>query len=141
MPTALPRLPVTLTAAQRDLLAKVAALNGTSQSKVIAELLDAAAPVLLRIVAALENVKRLDAEKADLIRATIVDAQAEAEQTAATALALLERIGRAGGTPRVDVRSAPPEDADGSLDAISPPPRRRRPPTANRGGENRGGTK
>ena len=140
MPTALPRLPVTLTAAQRDLLAKVAALNGTSQSKVIRDLLDAASPVLLRIVAALENVRKLDAEKADLIRATIVDAQAEAEQTAATALALLERIGRAGDRPPVAAQRVP-EDADGSLDAISPPPRPRRPPTANRGGENRGGTK
>lgn len=133
MPTALPRLPVTLTAQQRDLLAKVAKINDTSQSKVLADLLDAAAPVLVRLIAAVENVKKLDAEKADLIRATISDAQAEAERTAATALALLERIGRAGHAPQVGAQRAP-EDVDGSLDAISPPPRRR-PPTANRGGE------
>lgn len=129
MPTALPRLPVTLTAEQRDLLARVAKVNRCSQSKVIRDLLDTAAPVLLRVIAAMENVQKLDAEKAHLIRATLSDAQAEAEAMAATALALLERI----SAPPVAAQRAPEDDDP--FDVISPPPRPRRPPTANRGGD------
>jgi len=121
MPTTLSRLPVTLTAEQRRLLAKAAAVNGTSQSKILSELLDAAAPVLVRLIAAVENVQKLDAQKRDLIRATIEDAQAEAEAHAATALALLERI----SAPPVDGRSAPPEVPTVDLAAARKAHRRR----------------
>lgn len=108
MPTALPRLAVTLTAEQRDVIAKVAAYNETSQSKVIAELVDAALPVLTRMLAAIETVKLLDAEKRSAIVATLADAQRDAEETAATALALLERIAAPRAEPTGDAQRPPP---------------------------------
>jgi uncharacterized protein (DUF1778 family) len=139
MPTTLSRLPVTLTADQRRLLAKAAAVNGTSQSKILSELLDAAAPVLVRLIAAVENVQKLDAQKRDLIRATIEDAQAEAEAHAATALALLERISQppADRPPETDAQRPPQEPpvVDLAKARRSHLAARRRPPTANRGGE------
>lgn len=129
MPTALPRLPVTLNAEQRDLLARMAKASRTSQSKVLTDLLDAAAPVLLRVIAALENVQKLDAEKRSAIREAVEQAQADAEHTAATALALLERIAAPPvGAARMGAQPAPRGPAAARPATRKPPARRRAPP-------------
>jgi hypothetical protein len=97
MPAKSPRINVTLPPEHMAVIAALARYNQTSQSKLIAELVDAAIPVLEKMVTALEAVKQMDAEKRSAIVATLSDAQRDAEHTAATALALLERI----SAPRV----------------------------------------
>lgn len=123
-----PRLSITLRPDTRALVDRLAALNGTPAARVIAEVIEEAAPVLSRIADAIERVKEMNAEKSAAIRATLATAQAEAETTAATALALLERIGRIGAAPQVAAQQAP-EDGDDPEDVISPPPRRPPPPS------------
>jgi ABC-type transporter Mla subunit MlaD len=92
MPTRHPRLQITLDPEVADIIRTIAAASKQSRAKVAADVITEAAPVLRRIAVTLENVRRLNEQKADAIRRTIEGAQAEAEQVAATALALLERI-------------------------------------------------
>ena len=93
MPARNPRLQITLTPEVMEIISTIAASSKQSRSKVAADVLTESAPVLRRIATTLSNLRRLNDEKADAIRRTIEGAQAEAEQVAATAMALLERIG------------------------------------------------
>ena len=93
-----PRLQVTLPPQLHAIIATIARTQRTSSSRVVADVLVEAAPVLSRIGAALATLERVQAERKDQIQAVLSDAQQQAESTAATALALLERIA-AGADP------------------------------------------
>lgn len=116
-----PRLSITLPQDVRAIVHRLASLNGTPEARIIAEVISEAAPVLHKVADAIERVQQVNAEKSAAIRASLAYAQAEAEKTAATALALLDRI---AAVPAVGAQRSRQEDddADGSLDAISPEP-------------------
>lgn len=54
MPTAKPRIAVTLDQSTFEVIARMAALQGVSRGSIVADLLDSVAPVLTRTVALLE---------------------------------------------------------------------------------------
>lgn len=54
MPTAKPRIAVTLEQSTFEVIARMAALQGVSRGSIVADLLDSVAPVLTRTVALLE---------------------------------------------------------------------------------------
>jgi len=123
MSTTRPRLNVSLTPEARAVVARLAGLNRMSQSRVIAEVIEEAMPVLGRVADALENVRNLSQQKSAAIRETLEAAQADAEMSAATALALLERIADrepTSGAPR-------PASSDTAAERTARTRRRRRP--------------
>lgn len=120
-----PRLSITLPPDVRATVERLAVLNRAPAARVIAEVICEAAPVLHKIADAIERVQQVNAEKSEAIRATLAHAQAEAEKTAATALALLDRI----AAPPVDARSAPPEGGKPGQGASSARRRRQPPPS------------
>lgn len=104
-----PRLSITLPQDVRAIVDRLAALNRAPAARVIAEVVCEAAPVLHKIADAIERVQQVNAEKSAAIRETLAHAQAEAEKTAATALALLDRI----AAPQVAAQRAPEDGEPG----------------------------
>lgn len=119
-PARAPRLSITLPHDVRAIVDRLATLNRAPAARVIAEVICEAAPVLHKIADAIERVKQVNATKSAAIRATLADAQAEAEKTAATALALLDRI----AAPEADAQRPRAE----GVPAPAARPRRREPP-------------
>lgn len=93
MTTRSPRMSITLPTQVRDIIERIAVHSRTPAARLVAEVLTEASPVLERMAAAMEQVAQMNAQKSAAIRATLAEAEAEAEKTAATALALLDRIG------------------------------------------------
>lgn len=112
-----PRIAVTLPTEAREAITVIARSQHTSRSKVAAEVILAALPVLTRVAATLQNLAQIEATKKDSIRRTVDAALADAEQHALAAQSLLEKIDAAAEEARADARSAPPS-----------PTSRRRPP-------------
>ena len=130
MPARSPRLSITLPQDVRAILDRLATLNGVPAARIVSECMVEAAPVLHRIADAIERVRKVNAEKADLIRATLANAENEAKTAAATALALLDRLGTPGG-PGGDAQQPRPVSEPPAIDlaaARTPRRRRNRPP-------------
>lgn len=115
MPTARPRIAVTLTEEQAQLLRRLKQLNGLSMSETVGDLIDAAAPILARTAHILELAAAApDATKREL-RAMLESAEArilpEVERLAAETAAVCSDVAKAAadaqGTVGPQGRTAP----------------------------------
>ena len=78
MPTAKPRLSMTLSDQQYATLRRLSAANGQPMSKIVAELFDVALPVLERTVVVLEAASRMRGQVPEALRTSLEKAEAEA---------------------------------------------------------------
>ena len=74
MPTAKPRIAVTLEQSTFEVIARMASLQGVSRGSVVAELLDSVAPVLARTVALLEAAAAAPKQVQDGLREVVESA-------------------------------------------------------------------
>lgn len=74
MPTAKPRIAVTLEQSTFEVIARMAALQGVSRGSVVADLLDSVAPVLARTVALLEAAAAAPKQVQDGLREVVESA-------------------------------------------------------------------
>lgn len=127
MPTTKPRLQVTLTPRSRDAIARVAAVQGRPASKIVAEVLDEATPVLEQLANTMEALK----DAAASIKGSVVRRLSTAERRAYTAavegmalLAELEQDARdveAGGIGAAGATRRPLPDPRPSNTGVTPP--------------------
>jgi hypothetical protein len=114
-----PRLNISLPPDVVAMVSTIAELQGMSQAAVIREILVETMPVLKSLAETLQNIRHMEAMKGDAIRATIQGAEKEAQQAAATMMALLSKMesstqdaaGDVGREPKAKAaqrRSAPP---------------------------------
>lgn len=123
MPTAKPRLQVTLTTPQYQLLKRLAELQGTSMSKIVAELFDQVHPVLERVAVVLQAAVRAQVSMKDGLRESTEQAERELRPLVAQALGQLDLL-------QMDYEAASaPEGA-----SAASPVARMSPPLSNTGG-------
>lgn len=87
-----PRLNVSFPPEVAETIAAISAAQGVSQAAVVRDVLVETMPVLTRLAAVLDNLKRMEAQKGDAIRGAIEGAEKEAQQAAATMMALLSKM-------------------------------------------------
>jgi len=87
-----PRLNVSLPPEVAETIAAIAAAQGVSQAAVVREVMVEAMPVLAKLAGVLDNLRRMEAEKGAAIRGVIAGAEQEAQQAAATMMALLSKM-------------------------------------------------
>ncbi len=92
MPTAKPRLQVTVTPKQSDLLRRLSKLQKRSMAAVLAELLETIEPVLERVAVVLEAAVRAQSSALNGLRAATEQAQAEVEPMVMQALGQLDLL-------------------------------------------------
>lgn len=119
MPTAKPRIAVTLEQSTFEVIARMAALQGVSRGSVVADLLDSVAPVLTRTVALLEAAAAAPKQVRDGLREVAEAAHDEFTVIAGDATKqldmLLDAVAQAGADPHVVTRGSgiPPHAAKG----------------------------
>lgn len=86
MPTAKPRLSITLDPPRYELLRRLAALQGVSAAHILADLLETVAPVLERTCVALENAQRASQDVRENLRRAALEAEQAILPMAGTAL-------------------------------------------------------
>ena len=126
MPTAKPRITITLTEQQHAVLSSLASLQKVSMSSIVVDLLDTTLPVLERLTDVLQNAANAPQDLLDELRRTAQSAEKEVSEMGPHVLGLLDEmvdlssvaVGEATGRPR---HGAPRSDAED------------RPPTSNRG--------
>lgn len=110
MPTAKPRIAVTLEQSTFEVIARMAALQGVSRGSIVADLLDSVAPSLARTVSLLEAAAAAPKQVQDGLREVV-----EAAHDDFTALAgdatkqldmLLDAFARTGADPHVVTRGS-----------------------------------
>lgn len=110
MPTAKPRIAVTLEQSTFEVIARMAALQGVSRGSIVADLLDSVAPSLARTVSLLEAAAAAPKQVQDGLREVV-----EAAHDDFTALAgdatrqldmLLDAFTRTGADPHVVTRGS-----------------------------------
>ena len=110
MPTAKPRIAVTLEQSTFEVIARMAALQGVSRGSVVAELLDSVAPVLARTVALLEAAAAAPKQVRDGLREVAEAAHDEFTVIAGDATKqldmLLDAVAQAGADPHVVTRGS-----------------------------------
>jgi hypothetical protein len=92
MPTAKPRLQVTLTRPQYDLLKRLAKLQGRSASSVVAELFEQVYPVLERVAVVLQAAARAQESAKDGLRLSTEQAERDLRPVVAQALGQLDLL-------------------------------------------------
>lgn len=110
MPTAKPRIAVTLEQSTFEVVARMAALQGVSRGSVVADLLDSVAPVLTRTVALLEAAAAAPKQVRDGLREVAEAAHGEFTVIAGDATKqldmLLDAVAQAGADPHVVTRGS-----------------------------------
>jgi hypothetical protein len=110
MPTAKPRIAVTLEQSTFEVIARMAALQGVSRGSVVADLLDSVAPVLTRTVALLEAAAAAPKQVRDGLREVAEAAHDEFTVIAGDATKqldmLLDAVAQAGVDPHVVTRGS-----------------------------------
>jgi hypothetical protein len=97
MPTAKPRVQVTLTETQFDLLRRLAKLQHRSMSAVLSELFETIEPVMTRVAVVLEAAVRAQSSALNGLRSATESAQAEVEPMLTAALGQLDLLAAAAG--------------------------------------------
>jgi hypothetical protein len=92
MPTAKPRLQVTLTPRSRAAIARVAAIQSRPASKLVAEILDEATPILEQIAATLEALKEAANSVGGTVRRRLSTAERRAYSAAVEGMAILAEL-------------------------------------------------
>lgn len=77
MPTALPRITITLEPHVYEVLRRLSAAGGQSMSALVVDFLEVAVPPMERMVVVLEQAKTLPAETKESIRGSLLRAEAE----------------------------------------------------------------
>ena len=143
MPTAKPRVQVTVTPAQFDLLRRLSKLQQRSMSAVLSELFATIEPVLERVAVVLEAAVRAQSSALDGLRSATEDAQAEIEPLLTNALGQLDLLVQAAGVDQAAARTPPPASGGGRSRApasAAPPPALALTPPALTGGSGAGRT-
>jgi hypothetical protein len=126
MPTAKPRITITLTDQQHAILSSLSTLQKVSMSSIVVDLLDTTLPVLERLTSILQNAANAPQSVLDELRRTAISAENEVSGMAPHVLGLLEEMeglsseagGGATGRPRHGATRSGAEEG---------------PPTSNRG--------
>lgn len=146
MPTANPRVNVTLKPHQYELLSRLGRAQGRSRAAILLELLETVFPVLERVVVAIEGAERAQVLAREGFRESINRAEAAIlphVQAAMGQLDLLveEAVRNGEGTP--DPRMGAPRAEESAAGAPPPgrPPRGRKDPRPVTRGSGRGGTR
>lgn len=96
MPTSKPRVTVTLPQHVHDTISRLAALQGVSRGSILADLVTAVHPPLMRTVALIEAAQDAPAQVREGLRATIDDMERQAVASTGAGIAqldwLLERV-------------------------------------------------
>jgi len=104
MPTALPRLTITIQPHRHDLLKRLAALQGSSMAGVITETMELVYPVLERVCIVLEAAQRAQETRKDGLRAAVAKAEQELAPTLYEAISqfdlFMDEIGDQVGADR-----------------------------------------
>ena len=118
MPTAKPRITITLTDQHHAVLSSLAALQKVSMSSIVFDLLDTTLPVLERLAGVLENAANAPQAVLDEIKNTVLAAESDLSQAHSSVfhqLDLLERMasgeapgGTRSGAPGADAGAKPP---------------------------------
>jgi hypothetical protein len=109
MTTKKPRIQVSLTTAQYELLRNLAELQDRSMGSIVSELFDQVHPVLERVAVVLQAAKRAQSSALDGLRQATEDAEAEIAPMVGAAmhqLDLLHVAATVGGPQGMDARSA-----------------------------------
>ncbi len=122
MPNRKPRIAITLPDDLHRSICQIASSSGEPASRVCADILVEAAPVLHRIAATLRQVAEANAAARTELKARLAPLAAEAETAAAAALSLLDRLSEATAPAApAGARSAPQGARRGSADAPPTP--------------------
>jgi hypothetical protein len=124
MPTAKPRITITLSDEQHVTLQSLAQVQGVSMSSIVVDLLDTTLPVLKRLTEVLKNASEAPQAVLDGLKATLDDAEASMlghGSAAMSQLDLLVQMSGGGGAGDAASAEAPAAAPEG------------RPPTSNRG--------
>lgn len=92
MPTAKPRITITLTEQQHSILSSLAGLQKVSMSSIVVDLLDTTLPVLQRLTAILQNAASAPQDLLDELRRTAESAENEVSGIAPHVLGLLDEM-------------------------------------------------
>lgn len=132
MPTARPRITITLTERQHELLRSISANSGQSMSSFVTEMLDTGMPMLERMAATMQAIARNHQEQRDRVRQQLDEAQSEMEPLLASLMGqfdlFLATAEQASG-PRAEAGASPaPATARRSRSphtnrGVTPPPR------------------
>ena len=110
MPTAKPRIAVTLEQSTFEVIARMAALQGVSRGSVVADLLDSVAPVLARTVALLEAAAAAPKQVQDGLREVVESAHEDFMVIAGDATnqldMLFDAFSKSGVDPHVVTRGS-----------------------------------
>lgn len=131
MPTQKPRITITLTSRQHDVLRSLSSSSGQSMSSLLCEVLDTAFPVFERMAVTFQHLKQArDAEKAKIAK-TLDQAQEAFEPIAAAAVSqfdlFMARVDRAAGAAgsapsRAGAPAARPKTPGTNRGVTTPPP-------------------
>lgn len=129
MPTAKPRVNVTMNQDDYDLLSAFAARQGVSRSEILVDLWQMAAPVMARILKLLEEAERAKESVRDGIRQAAAEAELQMMPLAREALANLDlfedairqAMREAGGVAADDSGGALRDTAQAAADKPKPP--------------------
>jgi len=127
MPTAKPRITITLSDEQHVTLQSLAQVQGVSMSSIVVDLLDTTLPVLQRLTEVLKNASEAPQAVLDGLKATLDDAEASMLGHGSAAMNQLDLLVRLSGGDAAG--GAAPSEAP----AASP---KGGPPTSNRGVRN-----
>ena len=92
MPTAKPRITITLTEQQHSILSTLAGLQKVSMSSIVVDLLDTTLPVLQRLTSILSNAATAPKDLLDELRRTAESAENEVAGMPAHVLGLLDEM-------------------------------------------------
>ena len=126
MPTAKPRITITLDENQHRLLSKLSELQGVSMSSIVVDFLDSVVPVLERVAVVLQNAKDAPQSVKDEIRKTAEQAENDFLPHAAGVMGQLDLLVAMAGT------GSQPQGARGPA-TPSKAAKKAGPPTSNRG--------
>jgi uncharacterized protein (DUF1778 family) len=129
MPTAKPRITVTLTEHQHDLLQTLSGYQGQSMSSIIVDLLETAVPVLERIAVVMKAASEAPQEMLTGLRQSMEKAEAIVVGQLEGHIDQLDIFVKAAAEGRDEARSG----TSVTSAAASPSPTTKRPPTSNRG--------
>lgn len=112
MPTAKPRITLTLTEHQHDLLSRLSALQGVSMSSIVVDFLDSVVPVLERVAVVLQQAKDAPESVKKQLRETAEQAERDMLPFASEMMGQLDMLvglAGAGSQPQAARATAKPK--------------------------------
>ena len=128
MPTAKPRITITLTDQQHTVLSSLASVQKVSMSSIVVDLLETTIPVLERLAGVLHNASTAPQAVLDQIKLTAETAEADMLDLGASALRQLDLLeqaaaGRVPGGARSEAPGAKPPTSNRGVRITSPRPK------------------